>query len=297
MLGCASWLSAAEASPQSDRIAAIRKSFDEKRWQQVVEHAQALPGRGADVDYYHGVALAQLGRWDEARTVLLRGRRLRPRDERFPIELGGVAFRQKRYAEAAGWLRRGLRLNPGDAYAADFLATIYFLEGNLEAALKYWKRIDKPRIWSVQVEPGLRVDRVLLDRAFAFAPGGPLLLSDLLTTRARVRGLEIFPTFSFRLNARPDGEFDVAFAARERNGWGNNTLEALLSTFRGIGYQTIHAEYFNAAGSAINIASLVRWDRQKRLLVAGVSGPLSGDPRYRYQAGLDVRDENWDLRR
>ena len=296
-LGCVSWLRAAEDSPQFDRSAAIRKSFDEKLWQQVVEQAQALPDGGAEVDYCYGVALAQLGRWDGARTVLLRGRRLWPRDERFPIELGGVAFRQKRYAEAAGWLRRGMRLNPGDTYAADFLATIYFLQGNLEAALKYWNRIDKPRIGSVQVEPGLRVDRVLLDGAFAFAPGGTLLLSDLLTTRARVRGLEIFPTFSFHLNARQDGEFDVAFAARERDGWGKSTLEALLSTFRGIGYQTICPEYFNVAGSAINITSLVRWDEQKRRLAADVSGPLSGDPGYRYQAGLDVRDENWDLRR
>jgi len=230
MPGCASWLGAAEASQQFDRIASIRKSFDEKRWQQVVEQAQALPGGGAEVDYYHGLALAQLGRWDEANTVLLRGRRRQPWDYRFPIELGGVAFRQKRYAEAAGWLRRGMRLNPGDTYAPDFLATIYFLRGNLEAALKYWNRIDKPQIASVQVEPGMRVDRVLLDSAFAFAPGGTLLLSDLLETSARIRGLGIFPTFSFRMNARPDGAFDVAFAARERDGLGKNMLEALLST-------------------------------------------------------------------
>ena len=297
LLGCVSRMTAAEASPQSNRVAAIRESFDQKRWQRVVEQAQALPGRDAEVDYYCGVALAQLGRWDEARTVLLRGRRLRPRDERFPIELGGVAFKQKRYAEAARWLRRGMRLNPGDTYAADFLATICFLQGNLEAALKYWNRIGKPRIGSVQVEPGLRVDRVLLDGAFAFAPGGTLLLSDLLTTRARVRGLEILPSFSFRLNARQNGEFDVAFTARERDGWGRNAMEALLSTFRGIGYQTIYPEYFNVSGSAINITSLVRWDEQKRRLVAGLSGPLRGDARYRYQAGLDLRDENWDLRR
>lgn len=297
MPGCASWLRAAEASPQFDSIAAIRQSFDEKRWQQVVEQAQALSGDRAEVDYYYGVALAQLGRWDEARTILLRGLRLRPRDERFPIELGGVAFSQKSYAEAAGWLRRGIRLNPGDTYAADFLATVYFLQGNLEAALKYWNRVGKPQIGSVQVEPGLRVDRVLLDGAFAVAPGSTLFLSDLLTTRARVRGLDIFPTFNFRLNARQDGGFDAAFTARERNGWGRNTLEALLSTFRGIGYRTIYPEYFNVSGAAINITSLVRWDKQKRRFEAGLSGPLGGDPRYRYEAGLDVRDENWDLRR
>ncbi len=296
-LGCASWLWAAEASPELDRIAAIKQSFDGKRWQQVVEQAQALPGDHAEVDYYYGVALAQLERWDEARTILLRGLRLQPSDGRFPVELGGVAFRQKRYTEAAEWLRRGIRLNPGDSYAADFLATVYFLQGNLEAALKYWNRVGKPQIGSVQVDPGLRVDRVLLDRAFAVAQGSTLLLPDLLTTRARARGLDVFPSFDFRLNPRQDGEFDAVFTARERNGWGRNTLEALLSTFRGVGYQTVYPEYFNASGAAINIKSLVRWDKQKRRLGAGLSGPLGGDPRYRYELGLDARDENWDLRR
>jgi hypothetical protein len=296
-LGFVSWLGAADGLPQFDKIAAIRQAFDEKRWQLVVEQAQALSGQSAEADYYYGVALAQLGRLDEARTALLRGQRFRPQEERFAIELSGVAFKQKRYSEAGRWLRRGMQLNPGDTYVADFLATVYFLEGNLDAALKYWNRIDKPQIESVRVEPALRVDRVLLDGAFAFAPGESLLSSDLLATLARVRGLEIFSTFNFRLNARQDGRFDVVFTARERDGWGRNTLEALLSTFRGIGYQTITPEYFNIDGSAINITSLARWDRQKRRLEAGLSGPLGGDPRYRYQAGLDVRDENWDLRR
>jgi hypothetical protein len=258
-----------------------------------VSHA----GPGAEADYEEGVTLARLGHWDEARAVLLRGWREWPRDERFPIELGGVAFRQKRYAEAAAWLRRGLRLNPHDTYANDFLATVYFLQGNLDAALKYWNRIGKPRVAGVQVEPGLRVDPVLLDSAFAFAPGGTLLLPGLLATRARLRGLGVFPVFSLRLNARQDGQFDVAFAGPERDGWGTGRVAALLSTLRGAGYQTVFPEYFNVAGSAVNITSLVRWDEQKRRLMAGVSGPLGGSPKYRYRAGVDLRGENWDLRR
>src|SRR5258707_15169853 len=172
LLGGVPFLSAAQASPQMDRIQAIKKLFGEKYWQQVVEESQAVPAPGSEIDYYHGVSLAQLGRRDEARAVLLTGHHLQPHDERFPIELGGVAFKQKQYAQAAKWLRRGLRLNPTDAYAADFLATIYFLQGNLEAALKYWNRIAKPQTESVRIEPGLRVDPVLLDRAFTFAPGG-----------------------------------------------------------------------------------------------------------------------------
>ena len=194
--------SVAEASPQIDGTQSIQQLFEEKRWEQVVEEARTITAPGAETRYYYGVALAQLGRWDEARTVFLAGQRLQPDDARFPVELGGVAFKQKRFAESARWLRRGMRLNPADSYAADFLASIYFLQGNLEAALKYWNRIAKPHIENMRVEPGLRVDSVLLDRAFTFAPGGTLLLSDLLTTRARVRGLGIFPASNFRLDAQ-----------------------------------------------------------------------------------------------
>jgi tetratricopeptide (TPR) repeat protein len=83
----------------------------------VAREVESTPARGADVDFYYGSALAHLERWDEARAAFLAGRRLRPRDERFPIELGGVAFKQKRFSEAARWLRKGLRLKPEDSYA------------------------------------------------------------------------------------------------------------------------------------------------------------------------------------
>ena len=83
-------------------------------------------------------------------------------DKRFPVELAGVAFKQKRYPEAAAWLRRGLKIDPTDAYAKDFLGTVYFLQGNLEAALKYWNRIDKPQIESVRTDHSVRIRPALL---------------------------------------------------------------------------------------------------------------------------------------
>jgi len=261
-----------------------------------VEEVESIPARGAEIDYYYGSALAHLGRLDEARAAFLAGRGLRPDDERFPIELGGVAFKQKRYSEAARWLRAGLRLNPNDSYANNFLATIYFLQGNLEAALKYWNRIAKPQIENLRVDSGRRVDPALLDRAFAFAPASMLRLPDFLTTQVRVDGLGIFPTYSFHLDAQDDGGFDASFHAQERNGWGNSKGEALISTFRGAFYETIYPEYFNLGRSATNISSLVRWDAQKRRLLASLSGPLEQNPKYRYQVGLDLRNENWDLR-
>jgi len=286
----------AQIPPPDDYVVRIKQLFEEKRWDDLVQEVESSSAHGVEIDYYYGSALAQLGRWDQARTVLLAGRLQQPNDERFPIELGGVAFKQKRYSEAARWLRLGLRLQPSDSYSNDFLATIYFLEGNLEAALKYWNVIAKPQIESVRIEPKLRVDPALLDRAFAFAPASTMRLRDFLTTQKRVDGLGIFPTYHLRLDARDDGKFDAAFDAQERNGWGNSKWQALVSVFRGAFYQTIYPQYFNLGNSATNISSLVRWDTQKRRLRASLSAPRRGNPKYRYQVGLDLRNENWDLR-
>ena len=186
------------------------------------------------------------------------GARLHPSDERFPLELAGVAFKRKLYPEAARYLQRALKLAPGDSYANDFLATTYFLQGNYEAALQYWNRAGKPEIDDVRVEPQPRVNPVLLDHAFAFSPASTLHLDDLLATQARLDGLGIFPLRRFDLEARPDGKFDAVFHAVERNGWGNSKLEALLRLFRGLPYQEVHPEYYNLGGNAINIISLLR---------------------------------------
>ena len=62
---------------------------------------------------------------------------LQPGDTRFPLELAGVAFQQKLYPAVARHLLQALQLDPTDSYGNDFLGTVYFLQGNLEAALKY----------------------------------------------------------------------------------------------------------------------------------------------------------------
>jgi tetratricopeptide (TPR) repeat protein len=296
LLVCSSLPAHSQNSPPTDRTTRLKQLFEAGRWNQLVKEVESEPARGPEVAYYYGSALAHLGRWNDARTALLAGRRLSPGDERFPVELGGVAFKQRRYAEAARWLREAVRLAPQDTYADDFLATVYFLEGNTEAALKYWNRIAKPHVEQVRMEPGLRVDPALLDRAFSFAPASTLRLPDFLTTEARVEGLGIFTGPSWHLDALAGGDFNVAFHAQERNSWGDGKWEGLLSTFRGVFYQTAYPEYFNWRGSAVNLTSLVRWDSQKRRLLASLSGPLAQNPQYRYQFGIDLRNENWDLR-
>lgn len=280
---------------QTDQSSAAKQLFEQERWQEIVQLLQATPRTSADLNYYYGVALAHLERWPESRNALLAGARLAPRDKRFPIELAGVAFKQSKFTEAKRHLHQALRLDPKDEYAADFLATVYFLEGNLEAALKYWNRVGKPKVAEVRNEPALRVRPALLDHAFAFAPASVLTLEQLLASQARVRLLEIFTGSRFEVDARGDGNFDTVFRAQELNGFGNTKLEALVRTFSGILFEEITPEYYNIHGSATNIRALYRFDTDKRRATVGFSAPLEGNPKWRYRLGVDLRNENWTV--
>lgn len=249
----------------------------------------------AEQEYQSGLELARLGRLEDARAALVHGSRLAPEDKRFFIELAGVAYRQKKQSQAIAFLRRALRIDPQDEYANDFLATLYFLQGNLEAAVQYWNRAGKPRISQVRNSLPPHVRPALLDHAFAFAPASTLTLDELRASDARLQALEIFPSHRFDLVAQQDGTFDAVFHAQELNGWGSTKAEALLRAFGGLPFQEITPDYFNFHGSAINLVSLFRWDPDKRRVQASLSGPLGSDPRWRVRLGTDLRNENWDI--
>ncbi len=280
----------------ADLLVRVKSLYEEGSWDTIVKLLPASRDYPADMDYYRGMALAGTHRWDEAREAFEAGQNKNRADKRFPLELAGVAFKQGRLFEARSHLRRALNLDPGDSYANDFLATLFLLDQNLEASLKYWNRIGKPFLETVTT-PALLVRAAILDRAFAFSPASILRLDDLLTTRSRLNSMEIFPRFRFELVPRPDNKFDLAFRCVERNGLGNSWLEGLLSLFRGIPYQTVHPEFFNLKGSAVNWVSLVRFDAQKRRLYSSLSGPLGADPKWRYRVYVDGRKENWDVSR
>jgi hypothetical protein len=280
---------------QADLVQQAKQLFEQERWPELVQLLERAPRTSADIDYYYGVALAHQQRWEEARQSLAAGRQLAPRDKRFSIELGGAAFKQKKFDRARSELRRALRLDPRDEYANEFLATIYFLDGNLEAALKYWNRTGKPEIVQVLSEPPLRVRPALLDHTLAFAPASTMTLDELLTSNARLSGLEIFPTYKIELAARPDGKYDAILRAQELNGFGNGKLEALVRMFSGALFEEITPEYYNLHGSAANIVSLARFDTDKRRATAAISGPLGGNPKWHYRAGVDLRNENWTV--
>jgi tetratricopeptide (TPR) repeat protein len=274
----------------------VRQLAAEKRWQDISLLLGPLRSRSADLNFYYGMAMAQLEHWQEAENAFQAGGHLAPNDPRFPIELAGVAFKQKHYPQAARRLRQALKLAPQDTYAIDFLGTIYFLQGNLDASLKYWNRVGKPQVVESRADPVPQVSPAVLDRAFTFSPASLLQRSEFQDTDARIQSLGIFPRYQFDLRARDDDKFDIWFRSQERNGFGSTNWEGLFWLLRGLPFLSINPEYYNFRHEAINFVSLFRWDPQKRRVLAQIASPFQGGAKYRYQVAADLRNENWDIR-
>jgi hypothetical protein len=180
----------------------VAQLYSAGRYDEVVAATSNESG-DADTLFLRGMSLARLNRWDEADSTLRRGQSLAPRDPRFPTELAGVSYRLEDFRRSRKLLRRALQLEPEDEYARNFLGSLYLLDGNLDAALTQWNRIDQPRLASVELPGGLRTDPVLLDRALAFSPASTLQLSELRTSRARLNLLDAFSSYAFDLVPEP----------------------------------------------------------------------------------------------
>lgn len=251
----------------------------------------------ADAYFARGMAFAHQKHWKQTGEALMAGDRLCPKQKRFSEELAGVAFEQKHYPQAAMWLRRALKVDPRDRYANNFAGTVYYLMGNMSAALMYWNRVDRPQIHALNFDPGLKIRPLILGRAFTFSPESLITRQQYETTEARLHGLGIFPAYNMELDARQDGSFDANFHALERDGFGSGKLQAAIAMLSGVPYETIYPAYYDIDHSAINVTSLLRWDKEKRRAWIALSGPLHDLPQWKWQITFDARDENWAVRR
>jgi len=277
------------------RLAAAQSAFDAGRWEETARIAQGPADQSSELDFLRGMALARLEKWGESKLAFEAGERKLPRDSRFPVELAGIAYKQKDFRVAKKDLRVALRLNPAEAYANEFLATIHFLEGNLEAALKYWNREEKPRLRSVAFAPSLQLNKTLRNHALAFNAPQVLRSDALLTTESRLDNLGVFSSRRIELTPADSGSHDLTLHLAERNLWGDSKAEGIVSLLSGVPYGTVYPELYNLGHDAVNVVSLARWDAQKRRLFAAGSLPFNGDPGLRLRFFADVRNENWNL--
>ena len=239
--------------------------------------------------YEQGMELARKGSWSEARKELLAGNAESPRDKRFLLELAGVEYRLGDRGGARKYLQKALDLDPADFYANDFLGTLFFLDGNAEAALTHWNRIGKPRIQNIEISPRSRIRPELLDRALAFAPGDVLTVNRYQLTMDWMRGLDTFEGLRLDLQAREDGFFDATFRWQELPGWVN-----AAQVLAGVPFQILEfRQHLGEAG--VTLAALYRFDAQRRRAGLTFSSPLNLNPKIRYSIFTDARSETWNI--
>jgi len=274
--------------------ARVRALYDEGRWADAAALASSAPAPTASIMLYEGLALARLDQLSRASALFRQASRMFPRDQRFPLESAGIAYREKNFKRAKLLLHRALRLDPKDSYGNDFLATLYLLDGNLRAALQHWNRIHKPFLANVQFQPEPVLSPILRERVFDFSPGQVLTLEQVRMMRANLARLRVLS--DVKLDLAPAGErFDLtvrsAGTSQALRGWPGRFLPML----RSLPYQGIDIDFFNIQRRGINFASLERWDPNKRRLSLDVSGPLRMHPKIEYHYFVDARDEQWNL--
>ncbi|HEU0005328.1 MAG TPA: hypothetical protein VFS12_04990 [Terriglobia bacterium] len=284
-----------KTASQDEQVVELKKLQDESDWEGILRLVPSVNG-SAEQCFYRGLALSRLKRWELARQAFEAGGRIAPTDPRFPRELAGALFQLKHLPEAKHSLRKALKLNANDVYAQNFLATLYFMEENIDAALKYWNPSQKPVVDQIASSPQPRLRADILDQAFAVAPASQLLVEDFRNTQAWLDHLKIFPSYRFELRPKPGEQFDLLFHPVEKNGWGKK-LDRIFSLVRGIPSLTASLDLYNLKGQAINLESRARFDAQKRRALSEISAPLGGRPAWRGRFYVDARKENWDLSR
>jgi len=289
---------ASKAADDEARLELVKKLYSEQEWDEAAKLAEGPADQSAALDYYRGMALARLERWQEARDAFSTGARKAPGDARFPTERAGAEYKLGDFAGAKKDLRRALRLAPGDSYIPEFLGTIYLLEGNLEAALKYWNRLGKPKLTALALWPAPKTSQILLDRALRVAPPQTLERSALLKTDALLQNLGVFPHRKAELV--PDGDeggYKATLQWTERSGWGQTPVDGAMVLLRGLPYETVFPSWYGIAARAINFDSLLRWDAEKRRFAGNLDFPLFAQPAKRFRFFFDARNENWNLGR
>src|SRR5689334_16000531 len=91
LLGAAQFADA-DGADDTQRLASVKKLYEQQNWEEVLRAAQGPADQIVDFDYYVGMALAHLERWKEARDVFSTGARKAPRDARFLTERAGTEY-------------------------------------------------------------------------------------------------------------------------------------------------------------------------------------------------------------
>jgi tetratricopeptide (TPR) repeat protein len=252
----------------------------------------ATPDTSADELLDQAVSFAANGDLDQAEHLLIKGEASFPSDARFLIELAGVSWRRRRPTRAKSYLHRGLQIDNYNAYANEFLGSLYLLEGNLYAALKHLNRVRRPVIASVTLSPEPPLRPELLERLSRVSIGQLLTGKRLALTERNFARLLIFGEPRFELKPGTTDHYDLVIRSPVLAQPLSGGAGRVLSFARGLPYKQINLDWLNIGRKAQAFTSLWRWDPEKQRIAVKYRTPLTHGT---YALWTDLRDENWEL--
>jgi len=199
------------------------------------------------------------------------------------------AFRNEQYSQAKHLALLVLRENPKDRTTNELLGTIFYLQNNLEASLKYWNRAEGPKIQEVRVDPPIPLDPIRLDHVFEFSPASVFTLDQYRRTVRNLNSTEAFSAYTFELTPANPGSFDLTLRSTDRSG------VHYLSALAGLPFRSVRGDIRNIRGETINLDALVRWDSRKERAWMALSTPVGMGASRRLALQADGRREEWDL--
>jgi hypothetical protein len=207
-----------------------------------------------------------------------------------------TSYRQGDRERAKDYLNRLLKSHPNDSYANRFLGVLFLMDGNTEAALKYWNRVGEPRIKKISFKPSPDIDAILMDRAFVMAPASPLLLQEYRETKSRLEMMGAFKEFEFQLRPHQESRtFDLILRPQLRKGTFASKINIAAMVAQGALTDSIEPSFHNIGSRTMHSTSFISWDEYRNRIYTSLSLPLGDEPHARLRVFADHRAETWDI--
>jgi hypothetical protein len=271
----------------------LMEEEDYARAEQVLRKVVQAHPQLTEARFLLGLALAKKGDWSASRDELEEVVSLQPNEVCAIVELAGTEYKLGNTQEAIQYLRRALELDPANAYARHFLATLLYLESQKTEALHNWNLVQAPRVGQIQYRVSSKVDPQLLQQLFDFNEREILRKEQAFNVWWKQERFHLGPPFQWHLTPHSAGEWDLEIVLPPRSPLSAPKQVLLQNAVRVPVYREMSLQYPLTLTSGRQIQGAVRWDSPQKRLYGAVRFPFFLSSSDALGFGFEWRDEKW----
>lgn len=243
---------------------------------------------GADVDHsgsgvwrsevQRAVLLARSGDVEGARRIL-RAVHTKYPDSADPLrELAGLAFLQSRWREASQLAKQALERDPGDSLSHRILAASRFLDGDTDAALASWNRLQEPRLDLAEIQGSDAIRYRVIARQLGITHGELVTGPAFRQAERRLREIPAISGSRVSLVPVSGGRARLDVAIAERPLFPRDSRSLLRIGARSAIRRELVASGASLTGNGELWTVRGRWTEKRPLVALSLSIPNGGRP-------------------